>query len=223
MDWHIIKILSIGIILGICLPWWLRWERICLQWERPGFDPWVGKIRWRRERLPTPVFRPGEFHGLYSPWGRKESNATERLSPSHTQSGDNQRSQESCWETFSGRELTVPWASLVAQLVRNPPTMRETWAPSLGGEDPLEKGKATHSSLLAWRIPGTIQSMGLQRGGHDWVTNTHTQNSFKFAKFFIDLPNQWAMFQLQINLKLDYSARVTCFQFTNIALSQTQK
>ena len=48
-------------------------------WERPGFDPWVGKIPWRRERLPTPVFWPGEFQGLYSPWGHKESNMTERL------------------------------------------------------------------------------------------------------------------------------------------------
>ena len=41
--------------------------------ERPGFDPWVGKIPWRRERLPTPVFWLGEFHELYSPWGSKES------------------------------------------------------------------------------------------------------------------------------------------------------
>ena len=48
--------------------------------ERPGFDPWVGKIPWRRERLPTPVFWPGEFHRLYSPWGRKELDTTERLS-----------------------------------------------------------------------------------------------------------------------------------------------
>ena len=39
----------------------------------PGFHPWVGKIPWRRQRLPTPVFWPGEFHGLYSPKGRKES------------------------------------------------------------------------------------------------------------------------------------------------------
>ena len=47
---------------NICgLPWWLSWERICLQC---GCNPWVGKIPWRRERLPTPVFRPGEFHGL---------------------------------------------------------------------------------------------------------------------------------------------------------------
>ena len=42
--------------------------------------PWVGKIPWRRERLPTPVFWPGEFHGLCSPWGRKESDTTDRLS-----------------------------------------------------------------------------------------------------------------------------------------------
>ena len=43
-------------------------------------ETWVGKIPWRRERLPTPGFWPGEFHGLYSPWGRKESDMTERLS-----------------------------------------------------------------------------------------------------------------------------------------------
>ena len=47
------------------------------------------------------------------------------------------------------------WASLVAQKVKNPPTMQETWVRSLGQEDPLEKGMATHSSILAWRIPGT--------------------------------------------------------------------
>ena len=48
--------------------------------RRPGFDPWVGKIPWRRERLATPVFCPGEFHGWCSPWGRRESDSTERLS-----------------------------------------------------------------------------------------------------------------------------------------------
>ena len=46
---------------------------------RPRFDPWVGKIPWRRERLPTPVFWPGEFHGLYSR-ACKESDTTEQLS-----------------------------------------------------------------------------------------------------------------------------------------------
>ena len=49
-----------------------------LQCGRPGFNPWVGKIPWRRERLPTPVFWPGEFYGLYSPWGCKESDTSER-------------------------------------------------------------------------------------------------------------------------------------------------
>ena len=47
----------------------------------PGFNPWVGKIPWRRKRLPTPVFWPGEFHDLYSPWGRKDSDTTEQFSP----------------------------------------------------------------------------------------------------------------------------------------------
>ena len=47
---------------------------------RPGFNPWVGKIPWRREQLSTPVFWPEGIHGLYSPWGRKESDMTEPLS-----------------------------------------------------------------------------------------------------------------------------------------------
>ena len=59
------------------LPLWLSWERTHLQCRRSGLDPWTGKIPWRRERVPTPVFWPGEFHGLYSPWGRKESGTTE--------------------------------------------------------------------------------------------------------------------------------------------------
>ena len=54
-----------------------------LQCRRPGFDPWVGRILWRRERLPTPVFWPGEFHELYRPWGRIKSDMTERLSLSY--------------------------------------------------------------------------------------------------------------------------------------------
>ena len=50
--------------------------------------------------------------------------------------------------------------------------MWETWVQSLGWEDPLEKGKATHSSILAWRIPWTVQAKGSQRVGHDWATFT---------------------------------------------------
>ena len=53
-------------------------------------------------------------------------------------------------------QSSVDGASLVAQLVKNPPAMRETWVPSLGWGDPLEKGKATHSSILAWRVPWTV-------------------------------------------------------------------
>ena len=69
------------------------------------------------------------------------------------------------------------WGFPVAQMVKNLPAMQETGVQSLGWEDPLEKGMATHSSILAWRIlwteePGELQSMGLQRVRHNWVTNT---------------------------------------------------
>ena len=58
--------------------------------------------------------------------------------------------------SLSAYPLQYSWASLVAQLVKNPPAMQETWVQSLGWEDPLEKGKATNSSILAWRFPWTI-------------------------------------------------------------------
>ena len=71
--------------------------------------------------------------------------------------------------------MLLKGASLIAQLVKNPPAMQETQVQSLGWEDPLEEGKAAHSSILAWRIPGTeepgrLQSMGLQRIRHDWAS-----------------------------------------------------
>ena len=55
-----------------------------------------------------------------------------------------------------GYPLQYSWVSLVAQLVKNLPAMRETWVQSLGWEDLLEKGTATHSSILAWRVPWTL-------------------------------------------------------------------
>ena len=58
-----------------------------------------------------------------------------------------------------GYPLQYSWASLVAQLVKNPPAIQDTWVRPLGWVDPLEKGKAIHSSILAWRIPRTIQPM----------------------------------------------------------------
>ena len=58
----------------------------------------------------------------------------------------------------TGYPLQYSRASLVPQLVKNLPAMQETWVRSLGWKDPLEKGKATHSSILAWRIPWTIES-----------------------------------------------------------------
>ena len=98
------------------------------------------KIPWRRARQPTPIFLSGEFHGQrslagYSPQG------CQRV-------GHN----------LMTKQQQCSWASLLAQLVKNLPAMQENWVHSLGWEDPLEKGKATHSSILAWRIPWTVYS-----------------------------------------------------------------
>ena len=69
---------------SVCKYKCLRWLRICLQSRRPRFHPWVRKIPWKKEWLPTPVFLPGKFHGQkslegYSLWSGKESDTTERL------------------------------------------------------------------------------------------------------------------------------------------------
>ena len=80
-----------------------------------------------------------------SPWSRKESDTTERLD----------------WTD----PLQYSWASLVAQRVKNVPEMRETWVRSLGWEDPLEKGMATRSSILAWKIPRTEEPGGYSPRG----------------------------------------------------------
>ena len=62
---------------------------------------------------------------------------------------------------FLGIPTSIIWASLVAQLVKNPPAMQETWVQSLGWEDPLEEGMATHSGIFAGRIPWTEEPGGL--------------------------------------------------------------
>jgi len=69
---------------GIGYPLQYSWASLVAQlvknlpaMQETWVDPWVGKSSWRRERLPIPVFWPGEFHGLYSPWGHKESDTTE--------------------------------------------------------------------------------------------------------------------------------------------------
>ena len=81
----------------------------------------------------------------------------------------------------------------MAQLVKNLPAMQETWVQSLGHKDPLEKGMATHSSILALEIswteePDGLQFMGSQRVRHDLVNNTHTQMYSSFFKFIAHSP-----------------------------------
>ena len=137
----------------------------CRSLRRLGFYPCVRKIPWSRKWQPTPVFLPGESHGQrnlvgYRPWGRKDSHMTEQVCK--------RKYNEAQVKGFPG-----------AQTVKSLPAIPETPVGSLGPEDPLEKEMATHSSIFARRIPctkdpGGLQSMGSQRVGQDWVTNTLT-------------------------------------------------
>ena len=105
-------------------------------------------MHWRRKWQPTPVFLPGESQGQQSLvgwrlWGRTESDMTE-----------------------------ATWRQQQGSAVKNSLAMQEIWVQSLGWEDPLEKGMAAHSRILAWRIPWTeeprgLQSLGLQRVRQD--------------------------------------------------------
>ena len=177
--------------------------------KKHRFDPWVGKIPWRRKWQPNPIFLPGESHGLrslagYSPQRRKESDTTERLH-FHFHFGSkiyvlnalwNHESQsdignsdfclqehttlEKCWGTDKNAEVFCH--HLVAfSLI------------SLGQEDPLEEEMATHSSILAWRIPwteepGGLQSLVSQRVGHDWATEQPEKGTSR--RILIFKPNQ---------------------------------
>ena len=100
-----------------------------------------------------------------------------------------------------GYPLQYSWASLVAQLVKNLPVMWETWVWSLGWEDPLEKGTATHSSILAWRIPWTLQSMGSQRVRHDWAIFTFSLSSAESTKNTFSLKSSLLPFSVPVSPK----------------------
>ena len=89
------------------------------------------------------------------------------------------RGCEDCWNDSKGLRVHKLswWASQVVLVVKNPPAMQEMWVWSLDWADALEKGMATHSSILAWRIPWTEEpggSIGSQRVGHDWSDLAHT-------------------------------------------------
>ena len=101
-------------------------------------------------------------HGLYTPWNSLGQN------------------------TGVGSASLLQGISLVAKMVKCLPAMWETWVRSLGWEDSLEKGKAIHSSILAWRIPWTVYSVRLQRVRHDWATFTFTNLWLMYGhKYFL--------------------------------------
>ena len=111
---------------------------------------WANSGRWRRTWKPSVWVCCG-------PWGRRVGH----------------------YWVAERQQKASQRASLVAQTVKNLPTVQENWAQSLAGEDPLEKEMATHFCILAWRIPWTeepvrLQSIGLQRVRYNWNNLAHT-------------------------------------------------
>ena len=140
--------------------------------QETWFDFWVGMIPWRRDRLPTPVF-------LSFPGSSDNEDSACNVGDLGSVTGLGRFPAEGI-----GHPLQYSWASLAAQTMKNLPVMWETLVESLGWEDSLEESMATHSSILAWRIPwteepGGLQSMGSQKARHNWGTkhvhvHTHT-------------------------------------------------
>ena len=83
--------------------------------------------------------------------------------------------------SFCALLFHIPQLFLISQLVKNPPAIRETWVQSLGWEDPLEKGPATHSSILAWRIPWTVQSWGRKESDTRGLSDFHFHSPTKIS------------------------------------------
>ena len=114
------------------LPWWLRWWRICLHCGKPKFNPWVGKIPWRREWQLTLVFLPGEFHGQgsladYSPRGCKESDTTERvtLSLSHIPNVQSPTQMHTHWVKLCFKLYVICLSLLPQNMGTTPEALRE--------------------------------------------------------------------------------------------------
>ena len=118
------------------LPWWLSGKESARQCRRPGFDPWVGNIPLEKEMVTHSSVLDWEIPWTEEPWQAtvhgvaKESDMTQWLNNFHLQIG-----------------------KCCPQMVKNLPTMQKTWVWYLGQKDPLEKEIATHSNILAWRIP----------------------------------------------------------------------
>ena len=137
-------------LLNCWFPRWFRWKRICLQWRRQGFDPWVGNMSWRRKRQPIPVFLPEE-----NPWTKEpdglQSKGSQRIGhdwvTTHWQ-------RPWCWEGLGagGEGDDRGWDGWMASRTQ----WTRVWV---------------NSGSWWWTgRPGVLRFMGSQRVGHDWAT-----------------------------------------------------
>ena len=137
-------------------------------------ETWVWSLGWEE-----PLEREIATHSSILAWKIQWAEKPGRLQSLGSKiAGHNLVTKQKLWQNLVYHNKSRQ-ASLGAQLVKHLPAVQETWVQFLGWKDPLEKEIATHSSILAWRIPwteepGGVQSMGSQRVGLDWATNSFT-------------------------------------------------
>ena len=150
-----------GLVTKLCptlaTPWTVT--RLLCPWDSPGKNTGVGCHSLLQGLFLTQEMIPGLLHCRRILYQLSHQGDPGSIPGSGRSTGEG-----------IGYPFQYTWAFLVAQLIKNLLAMQETRVWPLGWEDPLEKGKATHSSILAWRIPWTVQSMGWQRVGNDWAT-----------------------------------------------------
>ena len=113
-----------------------------------------------------------------------------------------------------GYPLQCSWASLVTQLVKNPPAMWETWVWSLSWEDPLEKGKATHSSILAWRIPRTVHGVTTE-----WLSfslYSSETNVFGHFEYILQCKQRWLTWVCSVSTLVEHVMRHAEYKYFHL-------
>ena len=145
--------------------------RICLQCRRPGLNPWVGKIPWKRKWQLTPIFLPGESHGQrslasHNPWGHKESDTTEWLTHHHHHQIVDQVSELILLGLVIFLWYDGGVGFLVAQRIKNLPTMQETWVQSLVGKTSWRREWQCTPVFLPGEFHGQRSLEGYSPQGH---------------------------------------------------------
>ena len=176
-------------------PRWLRRKRICLQCRRPGFDPWIGKMSWRREWQSTLVFLPGEPCGQrslvgYSSWSLKELDMTEGLSMSTNTSGKDESTSAGTIVGINRSGLPRPWS----QQPRGSRILSPSTSETKSSDQRLgwQVSQGYHWGWFLWQEIGNVTQTIKEISRPRWQ-KVHREASSSSSMTFKDLLLSWAL------------------------------